>query len=117
LDLDPEGFLPQLQSPVEVGCALNLGLEMFAYDKVTGMEKAPRSWALVVSCLLLMGIDFQHISVVILKIWDSDQLGLAETLVTLLGSSVIQYCGLNPICPGGRKLPTDCEFAEECRQR
>jgi hypothetical protein len=86
LDLDPYGLVSQLQSPVQVGCAINLGLRMMAYDRVGGMESVPKTWGLLMSCLFVMGVDVQHVSIIILQIWEHDQLTLAETLLTLLGS-------------------------------
>ncbi|RDL36328.1 uncharacterized protein BP5553_05680 [Venustampulla echinocandica] len=111
-DLDRSGEISQLQSPTQVGCSQNLASRMGQYSPACGMRNTPQLWALTIKCLAVMKVEVEHISVPILKVWRHDHLPLAETLVTELASSMVEYGGLNPIQPGNTNLREDNEIFE-----
>lgn len=102
--LDRDGNISQLQSLLQVGCSISLATRAFQYNKVTGMKGVPDLWGLLFSCLGMLEIKFEMISVPVLRIWEADSLGLAEILITDLASSYVEWGGLDPTSAGNRDL-------------
>ncbi|RDL32675.1 uncharacterized protein BP5553_09131 [Venustampulla echinocandica] len=111
-DIDPSGTTPQLQSPAQVGCSQNLGGRMPEYSPDCGMKNTPNLWALIIKCLAVLNIEIEHISLPILKVWRHDHLAIAETLITELASSMVEYGGINPIQPGNATLTVENDLFE-----
>jgi hypothetical protein len=51
----------------------------------------------MLSCLTVIGIDFEIIALPVLHIWHKNQREIAKILVTTLGSSLVEDGGYNPV--------------------
>lgn len=78
------------------------------------MRGVPKLWTLVISCLEELGIEVELVSLPVLKIWEGNQLDLAEILIIDLASSLVEYGGLNPTAAGARNLDAvDVDMSKE----
>lgn len=90
-DLDRYGIVPQLQSPIEVGCTEHLGTGTCRYIPD---EQLPSLFSFVIGCLETMGIACTPIALPVLVVWDANSLEMAEILVAELASSQVEYGGI-----------------------
>jgi hypothetical protein len=61
------------------------------------LSSSTKPWGLMLSCLTVMGIDFEIIVLPVLHICHKDQREIAKILVTTLGSSLVEDEGYNPV--------------------
>ncbi|KAF4637801.1 hypothetical protein G7Y89_g279 [Cudoniella acicularis] len=99
-DLHTSGKIPQIQTPIEAGCAVKLSARMPAHHEWGGLEGTALPWGLLLSCLKVAEIEVITYSTPIFKIWNHDQFGLAEILITMLTGSMVRDGGCNPKQPG-----------------
>lgn len=92
---DPAGKTRQIQSPMEVGCAVELQVQMTSQGKGSGLNLATKPWGFMLSCLKYMGMDTDIICLPVLKIWKKEQLLKGEVLITMLCSSLVEDGGYN----------------------
>jgi hypothetical protein len=100
---DNTGDTIQIQSPSLVGCSMTLSTSIPQHDPMADMSSSPKPLTLVLSCLLVMGINVETIGLPIFKIWKPNQLEIGECGLTALAGSIIYDGGLNELQPGGNK--------------
>lgn len=98
--LDPTQSVRQVQSPLYVGCSVDLRRRTESYSR-DGLVDMNKPLGLTLRVLEALEIPMKLSIQVAIKIWELDQLPLAEQLVaTLAGSLVYQY-GFNATETGG----------------
>jgi hypothetical protein len=99
-ELDAQGDIQQHQSAIEVGISCNMAKRMKDHSLESDLSSSTKPWGLMLSCLTVMGIDFEIIALPVLHIWHKDQREIAEIMVTTLASSLVEDGGYNPIQAG-----------------
>lgn len=98
--LDPTKEIRQRQSPIYVGCSTNLR-ERASDDSLKDLSGLNKPLALTVNILSALDLPVNLTVQVALRIWESDQLPVAEQLVATLASSLVYQHGFNDTDAGG----------------
>ncbi|CAM1510647.1 Fc.00g009820.m01.CDS01 [Cosmosporella sp. VM-42] len=96
--LDPSEDIRQIQSPIYVGCSIDLKTRTSRYANASNVNK-PLS--LTMSILTALNYPVKPIVQIALRIWEQDQLPLAEQLITTLACSLVYQHGFNATEAGG----------------
>ncbi|KAI2784201.1 hypothetical protein F4815DRAFT_491281 [Daldinia loculata] len=98
---DFDGDVPQLSSPVYIGCGMGVPKRMIQHDPdFNSLETSSHVLRLLISCIRYSGLKVLVHGVPVVMVWDESQISLAEVLVTVLAQSLISLNGLNVIQPG-----------------
>ncbi|KAH6977199.1 hypothetical protein BKA56DRAFT_617450 [Ilyonectria sp. MPI-CAGE-AT-0026] len=98
--LDPTKEIRQRQSPIYVGCSTNLRVST-SDDSLKDLSGLNKPLALTVSILSALDLPVNLTVQVALRIWEPDQLPVAEQLVATLASSLVHQHGFNDTEAGG----------------
>ncbi|KAL6411360.1 uncharacterized protein AUP68_05064 [Ilyonectria robusta] len=98
--LDPSKEIRQRQSPIYVGCSSDLR-ERTSDDSLKDLSGLNKPLALTVNILSALDLPVNLTVQVALRIWESDQLPVAEQLVATLASSLVYQHGFNDTEAGG----------------
>lgn len=80
---------------MEIGCGVKLAMRMPAYDAGSGLSQTAASWGPALSCLKVMKIRVELVSVPIIKTWKPTQYKKAEALITFITGSMLFDGGCN----------------------
>ncbi|EEU35472.1 uncharacterized protein NECHADRAFT_86215 [Fusarium vanettenii 77-13-4] len=108
--LDPSGKVRQIQSPLYVGCSKDLRTWTGAYERSARKDLADvnEPLCLVVSILEALNLPVDLSVQVAIRIWEADQLNLAEQLITTIAFSFVHQSGFNTTeCGGTRSFTVD----------
>ncbi|KAL2060763.1 hypothetical protein VTL71DRAFT_9405 [Oculimacula yallundae] len=97
----------QIQAPFYVGCSNQLGIRIQAYDTVEHLDGVAKLWKLLLSITNVLEYSIEPVLVPIIRIWQQDQLPIAEIMLTMLASSLTIDGGLNCVHPGTFKMKDD----------
>ncbi|KAF7538212.1 hypothetical protein G7Z17_g12689 [Cylindrodendrum hubeiense] len=98
--LDPTGLVRQVQSPLYVGCSIDLLSRTSCYLR-KGLPNVNKPLALTVGVLAALDFPVSLSIQVALRVWTSDHLPLAEQLLATLGGSLVYQSGFNATEAGG----------------
>ncbi|KAJ3576732.1 hypothetical protein NPX13_g3601 [Xylaria arbuscula] len=91
----------QCQSPIMVGSSGNMSRRTAAHLPNTLMSHTPKAWALMLSCMRVMGINYEVQSAPLFRAWQNEkQVKAAEVLGAVLAGSMVSVAGLNVEQPG-----------------
>jgi hypothetical protein len=102
--LDSTGLVRQRQSPLYVGCSVNLRDRLARY-KNYNLRAINKPLGLTISILAALRLDVEMVRKVAIRVWRPGQLPIAEQLVTTLASSLVFQAGFNAIEAGGNNPP------------
>ncbi|KAI8656144.1 hypothetical protein NCS55_01269100 [Fusarium keratoplasticum] len=97
------GKVRQIQSPLYVDCSTNLRARTSAYKRTArrGLVNVNKPLCLVLNTIEALSLSVDLTVRVTLRIWEADQLPLAEQLITTLAFSLVHQCGFNATEAGG----------------
>lgn len=98
--LDPTGLVRQVQSPLYVGCSIDLLSRTSRYLR-KGLVGVNKPLGLTVGVLAALDLPVSLSIHVALRVWRPDHLPLAEQLLATLGSSLAYQSGFNATEAGG----------------
>lgn len=101
--LDPTQRVRQTQSPVEVGLSHDMATRIKCHQPESGLKHTVKTWGFFLSCLSVAEIDFDVVSIPVLKVWNRSLIGKAEILITFLAGSSFDEGGFNAAPPGGTR--------------
>ncbi|RSM14829.1 hypothetical protein CDV31_005263 [Fusarium ambrosium] len=101
--LDLSGKVRQIQSPLYVGCSTDLRSWTGAYELSARKDLADvnEPLCLVVNTLEALNLPVDLSVQVAIRIWDADQLHIAEQLITTIAFSFVHQSGFNTTECGG----------------
>ncbi|KAI0852148.1 hypothetical protein F5Y00DRAFT_251533 [Daldinia vernicosa] len=98
---DFDGDVPQISSPVYIGCGMGVPKRMIQHDpNFNSLDTSSHVLRLLISCIRYSGLKVFVHGVPVIMVWDEPQISLAEVLGTVLAQSLISLNGLNVIQPG-----------------
>ncbi|RMJ19927.1 hypothetical protein CDV36_000379 [Fusarium kuroshium] len=112
--LDPSGKVRQIQSPLYVGCSTDLRTWADAYERSARKDLADvnEPLCLVVNTLEALNLPVDLSVQVAMRIWDADQLHIAEQLITTIAFSFVHQSGFNTAeCGGIGPSMDECDLA------
>lgn len=103
--LDPTGRVRMIQSPLYVGCSKNLAERIKVYNRHS-LKSINKPLGITLASLKKLGYAYKLHIVCVIRTWKSDQLPLAEQLVTTLAGSLVYQHGFNATEAGGTGFHT-----------
>lgn len=98
--LDPTGLVRQVQSPLYVGCSIDLLSRTSCYLR-KGLVGLNKPLGLTVGVLAALDLPVSLTIQVALRVWRPDHLPLAEQLLATLAGSLVYQSGFNATEAGG----------------
>ncbi|CAJ0552183.1 Ff.00g061620.m01.CDS01 [Fusarium sp. VM40] len=92
-NLDTTNTVRQIQSPLYVGCSIDLNTRVNNYYR--NLRDTNKPLCLTVSVLEALNLKMDIIIKIALRTWKDEQLPLAERLVTTLARSLVHQTGFN----------------------
>lgn len=105
---DPTGLVRQTQTPLYVGCSIDLRERTNAYKRHVrgGLSKVNKPLCLVVNTLTALNLPVDLSIQIAVRTWDGIPLPVAERLVTTVACSFVYQHGFNAIEAGGTGTST-----------